>query len=458
MTSQPYSAASDQPSLPGLVIAMPLYPSKIIDIPAAVLATFVFSIGFFIQCNIVTSNIGLRFLNISDMLVLMTLPAIILLYIRCLTPSIILLYLFPLTTLFGLTALFADARGDGEFYPTALTYFYAVYFLFFIYMVLKENLLALFCCGSFAGFIAVTILLFLDVTIHDRLATLGLSFQFDEAAVLEAAAKGEMSAMFLRIEKAGGIWSAGNMAGPAFALAGAAAAYLAERYRRPFVFAIFLAIYLASFTLTLNRSGVFAVLAIGAYYYLRNFSIRMLFSTYFGVAFSALVIAAVLPFGALNFVEQAFSKRFLEDDRSTDNAHERWTTITGGFEVMLNHPLGIGFSARDQELSGISGIGTPHNGFLATAYTSGIGFCLLSAFALVYTIFRTRKVGFFAYSAIGVVVGYQFEELNSNPVFMAHVGMALAYAFTDLDFRLFLKNAVMRKTNLSGVYSTHGLG
>lgn len=47
-----------------------------------------------------TSNIGLRFLNISDMLVLVTLPVIAILYIRCLTPSIILLYLVPLTVFF----------------------------------------------------------------------------------------------------------------------------------------------------------------------------------------------------------------------------------------------------------------------------------------------------------------------------------------------------------------------
>ncbi|MQB10236.1 hypothetical protein DXT96_10280 [Agrobacterium sp. ICMP 6402] len=111
---------------------------------------------------------------------------------------------------------------------------------------------------------------------------------------------------------------------------------------------------------------------------------------------------------------------------------------------MLNHPLGVGFTARSQELSAISHSGTPHNGFLATAYASGIGFCFLSAFALVYAIFRKRKIGFFTYSAIGVIIGYQFEELNFNPVFMAHIGLALAYAFIDLDFRLFLKNTKLR--------------
>ena len=54
---------------------MPLYPSKTINIPGIFLTTFVFAIGFFIQCNVATSNIGLRFLNITDMLVLMTLRA-----------------------------------------------------------------------------------------------------------------------------------------------------------------------------------------------------------------------------------------------------------------------------------------------------------------------------------------------------------------------------------------------
>lgn len=437
-------AASRQPAIPGFVLAMPLYPSKTINIPGIFLTTFVFAIGFFIQCNVVTSNIGLRFLNITDMLVLMTLPVIALLYIRCLTPSIILFYLLPLTVLFVLTTLFADARGDGEFYTTAMTYFYAVYFLFFAYMLFKENLLELFCWGIFAGFIAVTILLFLDIVIHDQLASLGLSFMFDEVGVLELAAKGEITPLLLRVEKAGGIWPVGNTAGPAFALAGAAAAYVAERQKRPALFAVFLLVYLASFTLTLNRSGVFAVLAIGLYFYIRNFSIKMLLSTYFGFALSALVIAAVLPLGAFDFAEQAFSKRFLEDSNSSNNLQERWETIVGGFQVMLQHPLGIGFAARYEELARITRIGTPHNGFMATAYASGLGFCIMSAFALFYAIFRKRKVGFFAYSAIGVIIGYQFEELNFNPVFMAHVGLALAYAAIDLDFRLFLKNTMMR--------------
>lgn len=437
-------AASRQPVLPGFVLAMPLYPSKTINIPGIFLAIFVFSIGFFIQCNVLTSNLGLRFLNITDMLVLMMLPVIALLYVRCLTLSIILFYLLPLTILFALTTLFADSRGDGEFYTAAMTYFYAVYFLFFAYMLFKENLLELFCWGIFAGFIAVTILLFLDIVIHDQLASLGLSFMFDEAGVLELAAKGEITPLLLRVEKAGGIWPVGNTAGPAFALAGAAAAYVAERQKRPSLFAAFLLVYLASFTLTLNRSGVFAVLAIGLYFYIRNFSIKMLLSTYFGFALSALVIAAVLPLGAFDFAEQAFSKRFLEDSNSSNNLQERWETIVGGFQVMLQHPLGIGFAARYEELTQITRIGTPHNGFMATAYASGLGFCIMSAFALFYAVFRKRKVGFFAYSAIGVIIGYQFEELNFNPVFMAHVGLALAYAAIDLDFRLFLKNTVMR--------------
>ncbi|EGP55119.1 O-antigen ligase family protein [Agrobacterium tumefaciens] len=444
MTLSANVLTSRQFPLPGFVLAMPFYPSKTVNVPGRFLSVFVFSIGFFIQCNVATSNVGLRFLNITDMLVLLTLPAIALLYIRSLTPSIILFYLLPLTVFFALSTLFADDRGDGEFYTTAMTYFYAVYFLFFAYMMFKENLLDIFCWGIFAGFIAVAILLFLDIIIHDQLASVGLSFMFDEAGVRETAAKGEFNPLLLRFEKPGGIWPVGNTAGPAFALASAAAAYIAERRRRPALFAVFLVVYLASFTLTLNRSGVFAVLAIGLYFYIRNFSIRMLLSTYFGLALSALVIAAVLPLGAFDFAEQAFSKRFFEDNNSSNNVQERWTTITGGFQVMLNHPLGIGFASRISELSKITTIGTPHNGFLATAYASGIGFCILSAFATIYAVFRKRKVSFFAYSAVGVIIGYQFEELNFNPVFMAHVGLALAYAFIDLDFRLFMKNSAIR--------------
>jgi hypothetical protein len=36
-----------------------------------------------------------------------------------------------------------------------------------------------------------------------------------------------------------------------------------------------------------------------------------------------------------------------------------------------------------------------------------------------------------------------------NPVFMAYMGLVLAYTFIDLDFRFFLKNTMMRMAGMA---------
>lgn len=430
-------ARSSQDAQPGFVAAMPYYPGALVRIHPTLIALFVFGVGFFIQCNIATNALGLRFLRITDPIVLLGLPLLGLLYVRFLTLGIMVLHIIPMTLIFMLTVMLAHARGDGEFYTTAFTYLYALFFLFFTYLLFKEERLETFCWGLLAGFAAVSVLLFLDRIMQPQLAAVGLSYNFDEAAVRAAVANGEHSPLLLRIEKAGGLWVHGNEAGPALALAAAAAAYLSERFRRVAIFAIFLGVYALTFTQTLNRSGAISMLLIGVMLYSRMFSVRLLLKSYFGLVLIVLALAALLPLGLFDWIEEAFARRFIQDTNSANNASERIITVLAGIQVMMSYPFGIGFTARSMEMQSIVGIGTPHNGFLSTAFASGALYSFTVIGSMIYTILRPRKVSFFVYAAMAVAIGYMFEELNFNPAFMSFVSLVVAYAAIDLEFRLF---------------------
>jgi hypothetical protein len=297
-------------------------------------------------------------------------------------------------------------------------------------------LLDVFCIGIFAGFVAAAILLILDAR-GVPLSSVGLAFTFDKAAALADAAKGEHVDSFLRIEKAGGIWAHGNEAGPAFAVAAGAAAYLSERYRRLGIYLVYTGVFLASFAFTLNRSGLLAVIAIGALLYMRNFSTSVLVRSLLFAMIGFLLLAAILPFGLFEGLEKVFAQRFLNDSSSENNAQERMQTLLAGLQVAAEYPFGIGFSARAAEMNALTGFSTPHNGFLATSFASGTLVGLGSAASIVYVALRRRKISFFFYTAIAVAFGYFFEELNPNPIFMMSFGLLFAYAAMELDYRLF---------------------
>lgn len=457
------SRASREPAVrksangtPGFIEAIDRYPPSTLRFDRTLLTLFVFGVGFLIQCNVLTSSLGLRFLRITDVIVLFGLPIIGLAYLRFVSTGILVMHIAPMTMLFLVTYLFGFARGEGEFYTTGFTYLYALFFLFFAYLLFKEDKLDIFCRGLLAGFVATSLLLVIDVIMPQRLAAFGLSVPFDEQAAVAAAARGEFVALLSRIAKPGGLWSAGNEAGPALALAAAAAAFLAERQKRFAIFLVFAAIYLLTFTHTLNRSGLVAVTAVGGLLYIRMISRTLLQRSIALLLVGTLVLALLAPFGLFESLEAVVTGRFSHDTSLTDNIHDRWASLVGGLDVALNYPAGIGFTERYFQLSSITGgISTPHNGFLSSAYSAGLGYALFALGSIAYVLTRSRKSSLFMYAALVVLLTYFFEELSFNPAFMAIVSLIIAYAVIDLEFRMY-RGKIYRRMAWSGVAAEEG--
>ncbi|MCP8881908.1 O-antigen ligase domain-containing protein [Devosia sp. XJ19-1] len=442
--------------LPGFIQAIRRYPASMLRFDRTILTLLVFGVGFFVQCNVLTSSLGLRFLRISDLIVLIGLPIIGLAYLRFVSVGILVMHVVPMALLFLATYLFGFARGEGEFYTTGFTYLYAMFFLFFAYLLFKEDKLEVFCRGILAGFIATSLFLLLDVLVPQRLATFGLSMPFDAEAALAAAARGEFVALLPRIAKPGGLWSAGNEAGPALALAAAAAAFLAERHKRFAVFAAFAALYLLTFTQTLNRSGLVAVAGVGALLYIRLISRNLLQRSIALLLTGILALALLVPYGLFEGLEFVLGPRFSADANFSDNLHDRWVSLVGGLDLALNYPAGIGFTERYFQLSSITGgISTPHNGFLSSAYSAGLGYALVALWSVAYVLTRSRKSSFFMYTALVVLLAYLFEELSFNPAFMASVSLLIAYAVIDLEFRV-SRGKIFRRTAYSSVALDQG--
>jgi len=157
-----------------------------------------------------------------------------------------------------------------------------------------------------------------------------------------------------------------------------------------------------------------------------------------------LIISVMLSFGAFDWLDDAISKRFIEDENATSNIFERLESLGYGIQVALNNPFGVGLMARVAEMKMFSNLGTPHNGFISTAFTAGILVCIFVVSSVAYIVFRFRKVRFFLYVAVTLTCGYLFEELDVNAVFMAWVGLLIGYTCLDLDYRLVRGRVILR--------------
>jgi len=429
--------------LPSFIEALPLYPTRII-VSRGIVRLYIFLFGFLSQCNVIPTAFGLPFLRITDMLVISTLPILYLVYIRLFNSALILTHIAPIMFAFLTCLFFFTDRRQGELYSSVFTFLYLLYFLPFTFALLREGCLDLFCWGILAGFATTTIFLLIDLYVPYTLTKIGLALVFDYEAVADAAAKGDYNAPLLRFEKAGGLWTHGNEAGPVFALAAAAAASLTERRRNFFIFASFVAIYLVSFSATLNRSGMGTVVLIGLISYMSSFSNRKITLTLVYGCIGTLIGSMVIFFGSFDLLDGAISKRFLEDENASSNIFERLESLGYGIQVALHNPFGIGLAARMAAMNAFSNLGTPHNGFVSTAFTSGIlvGFFVVSSVA--YMLFRYRKVRFFLYVAVTLTCGYFFEELDFNAAFMCWAGLLIGYTCLDLDYRLVRGRAILR--------------
>ena len=429
--------------LPSFIVALPMYPGRII-VSRGVIRLFTFIFGFLLQCNIIPIAFGIPFLRITDMIVITTLPILYIVYIRLFNSALILIYLLPVMFAFLTSLLFFTDRGNGELYSSVFTFLYIIYFLPFTFALLRDGCLDLFCWGILAGFAATTFCLFVDLYVPYTLTNVGLALVFDYQAVADAAANGDYNAPLLRFEKAGGLWTHGNEAGPVFALAAAAAAYLAERRRSFFIFASFAAIYLVSFTATLNRSGMGTVVLIGLMSYMSSLSSRKITLTLVYAILGIMVVLLMFSFGSFDSIDGAISKRFLEDENASSNIFERLESLGYGVQVALNNPFGIGLISRIAEMNMFSHFGTPHNGFVSTAFTAGVLVSFFVVTSVAYIFFRFRKIRFFLYVAVTLTCGYLFEELDVNAAFMCWAGLLIGYTCLDLDYRLVRGRAILR--------------
>lgn len=420
-----------------------MYPGRIIA-PLGMIRLFVFVFGFLLQCNVIPTAFGLPFLRITDMIVITTLPILYIVYIRMFNSALILMHFVPVMFAFLTSLIFFTDRGNGELYASVFTFLYILYFLPFTFALLRDGCLELFCWGILVGFAATTIFLLVDLYFPYTLTKFGLALMFDYQAVADSAANGDFNAPLLRFEKAGGLWTHGNEAGPVFALAAGAAAYLAERRSSFFIFASFSAVYLVSFTATLNRSGMGTVVLIGLMSYMSSLSSRKITLTLVYAILGVMIISMVLSFGSFDAIDGAISKRFLEDENAGSNIFERLESLGYGIQVALNNPFGIGIVSRIAEMKVFSNLGTPHNGFISTAFTAGVLVSLFIVSSVAYVVFRFRKVRFFLYVAVTLTCGYFFEELDVNAVFMSWAGLLVGYTCLDLDYRLVRGRVILR--------------
>lgn len=378
------------------------------------LAVFLF--GFFVQFNLVTDQYT-RFLHLTDIIVITSMFILPILYFKKLNINSSLFFIIIFLLLFALTFFLGFNRAKGEYYSTVYTYIYLFFTFFFLQIIFQEKLLTQFCWGILLGFCGSIVLVYFDKS-GIELNRFGFAPIFNEDEIIDALIRGELLPTTLRLVKPGGLWTHGNEAGPVLALAAAPAAYLAERHKNLLIYLGFLAFYVISFTLTLNRSGFIVCLLVGLCVIKRLFSVNILGQLVFLFAALSFLITIFVMMGLLDNAIHALSQRFLEDSNSQVNLSERLISGWNGIEILLTHPFGIGAGQRMKEMLVLSNLATPHNGFLSLAYCAGSIFFAFFIYTVIKALFFKSYSSFTFYCAVSLTGCYFFEELNVNQVFM----------------------------------------
>ncbi|MGT2487330.1 hypothetical protein ACU4GA_18050 [Methylobacterium oryzae CBMB20] len=96
-------------------------------------------------------------------------------------------------------------------------------------------------------------------------------------------------------------------------------------------------------------------------------------------------------------------------------------------QLVLAYPFGVGEVARREELQALTGLVTPHNGFVSLALQSGIATALLLIAGLGRVLLAPAAFGpFLTYSAVFLIPSLMFEELSVNQYFLFFMGFVLA--------------------------------
>jgi hypothetical protein len=382
----------------------------------------VFLLGAALQFNVLTSSFGLPFQRLSDLLPFLLIPwlglrrAVLAEAVRSVAP------LSGIVVVIAASLVLKAHILAGDVYLTLVLLLYVVQAFILLVLFRDARIESAFCAGLLAGLLGSLAVLLLTST--------GASLERFGLAVPTDGLDEDLKLFFQ--DKLGGLWISGNETGHVFALAGAAALLLSLRYRTKAVYLVYFAALLTSFPLTTNRAGLIMPLLFLAVLMRRNLKAPAIL-TALGILGALLVAWSVtgeipLP-GTLS---QAIERRFAEDTNVSSNVDERFLSGISALQLVVAYPFGVGEVARRSELQALTGLVTPHNGFVSLALQSGLATLLLLVAGLVRILLAPGAAGpLLTYTALFLIPSLMFEELSVNQYvlfFMALVVASLAIA------------------------------
>jgi hypothetical protein len=404
----------------------------------------VLSFGFFLQFDIMTATYGLRFQRATDGLMFLYTPFLFLLVgigptLRYGVPYFVILFGLVFATL-----LLKAGVEQGDMYLTLIYLLTGVYCFYFAMLARDETFLVYFAIGTVLGLLPSLLVLFLQGQGNMTLANMGLGVPLDYLPL--------RAARLSRV-KLGGMWTHGNEAGHVYAIATASALYLSLKFKRPIIYITSYCLLIASFTFTLNRSGLIAPTLGLIYCYIRLGNLSLYIKTAAVVASAALILAIMTSTSGLDSFYDAIQKRFVSDEYANTNIAERLGSNLAGADIALEHPFGIGAEERitlmlHQTTNGIESV---HNGFLSLAYQSGVGLSMLYILSGIYLLARRRSVQsayiiMFLFTATSMF----FEELSINQCFIFSVALTIAAAWLNYSTGLRHGPLTKMRSTLSG--------
>lgn len=398
--------------------------TQTVDLFAVISPCVAFTFGFCIQFNVLTNTFNLPILRFSDGLMFLLLPLLFIVVGIGRTVRDGLLYFVVLCVIVVATLLGKTAVDQGDIYMTLIFFLTSTFAFFLVEAAQDEKVLVWLAAGILLGLIPSLGVLFLQASGVAGLQTIGLGVPIDETT-------NPMAAGFAKT-KFGGIWIHGNEAGHVYAVATASAYYLAFRFRQPLIYIAFYALLVASFAVTLNRSGLIAPTVALVFLFRRLGG----FSLYVQSAILAVVGLAILfslpNAPGLDTLSDSLQSRFVEDSHAETNIFERVMSNIQGFQVALEHPFGIGYNQRLIEMGQktTTGIVSVHNGILSLSYQSGLAVSVLYVVACIYLFINRRTVSlFYLITTAFTVTSMCFEEVNINPFFIFSVALTTVAAW-----------------------------
>ncbi|MCJ2049722.1 hypothetical protein [Methylobacterium sp. J-070] len=377
----------------------------------------VFLLGAALQFNVLTSSFGLPFQRLSDLLPFLLIPWF---GLRRAVVAEALRNVAPLGAIVGLIAASLVLKAQtlaGDIYLTLVLLLYVVQAFILLVMFRDRRLENAFCIGLLAGFLGSLAVLLL--------ASTGVDLERFGLAVPTDGLDEELKLFFQ--DKLGGLWISGNETGHVFALAGVAALLLSLRYRMKAIYLVYFVALLASFPLTNNRAGLFMPLLFLAVLMRRNLTAPAVL-TGLGILGGLLIawsMTGEIPLPGT--LAQAIERRFAEDTNVSSNVDERFLSGVSALQLVVTYPFGVGEVARREELQALTGLVTPHNGFVSLALQSGVAILVLLVAGLVRILLAPGAAGpLLTYTALFLIPSLMFEELSVNQYVLFSMALVIA--------------------------------